>query len=63
MPCRLATPAKLVAERRVELLISRLSIERFEPTTLLRTGAEKRIRTADFLRTGQALFRPELLRR
>ena len=56
MPYRLATPAKLVAERRVELLISRLSIECFEPTKLLRNGAEKRNRTADLLRTEQALF-------
>ena len=56
MPYRLATPAKLVAERRVELLISRLSIECFEPAKLLRNGAEKRNRTADLLRTGQALF-------
>ena len=52
---------RLVAERRIELLISRLSIECFEPTKLLRTnqlldGAEKRDRTADLLRTGQALF-------
>ena len=56
MPYRLATPAKLVAERRVELLISRLSIECFEPTKLLRIGAEKRNRTADLMRTEQALF-------
>ena len=56
MPYRLATPAKLVAERRVELLISRLSIECFQPTKLLRNGAEKRNRTADLLRTEQALF-------
>ncbi len=57
MPYRLATLAKLVAERRIELLVSRLSIECFEPTKLLRNGAEKRNRTADLLRTGQALFR------
>ena len=56
MPYRLATPAKLVAERRVELLISRLSIECFQPTKLLRNGAEKRNRTADLLRTEQVLF-------
>jgi hypothetical protein len=48
--------AKLVAERRIELLISRLSIECFKPTKLLRNGAEKRDRTADLLRTEQALF-------
>ena len=47
---------KLVAERRIELLISRLSIECFKPTKLLRNGAEKRIRTADLLHTGRALF-------
>ena len=52
---------KLVAEGRVELPVSRLSIECFEPakllrTTLLRNGAEKRNRTADFLLTRQALF-------
>ena len=47
---------KLVAERRIELLVSRLSIECFEPTKLLRNGAEKRNRTADLLHTGQALF-------
>ena len=51
----------MVAERRIELLISRLSIECFKPTKLLRIkllmdGAEKRNRTADLLRTGQALF-------
>ena len=40
----------------VELLISRLSIECFEPAKLLRNGAEKRNRTADLLRTWQALF-------
>ena len=56
MPYRLATPAKLVAERRVELLISRLSIECFEPAKLLRIGAKKRDRTADLLRTEEALF-------
>ena len=55
MPYRVATPAKLVAERRIELLISRLSIECFEPAKLLRNGAVKRNRTANFLRTGQAL--------
>ena len=48
---------KLVAERRIELLVSRLSIECFEPTKLLRNGAEKRNRTADLLHSGQALFR------
>lgn len=48
--------AKLVAERRIELLFSRLSIECFEPTKLLRNGAEKRNRTADLLRTEQALY-------
>ena len=53
---------KMVAERRIEFPISRLSIECFEPTKLLRTkllldGAEKRNRTADLLRTGQVLFR------
>ena len=48
--------SKLVAERRIELLVSRLSIERFEPTKLLRNGAEKRCRTADLRRTGQVLF-------
>ena len=53
--------AKLVADRRIELLISRLSIECFEPTKLLRIkqlphGAEKRARTADLPRTEQALF-------
>ena len=61
----------MVAERRFELLISRLSIECFQPPKLLRTklflygpntGAEKRIRTADLLYTGQALFQPELFR-
>ncbi len=46
----------MVAERRIELLISRLSIECFEPTKLLRNGAEKRTRTAGLLRTEQALF-------
>ena len=46
----------MVAERRIELLISRLSIECFEPTKLLRNGAEKQNRTADLLRTEQALF-------
>ena len=51
----------MVAERRIELLVSRLSIECFKPTKLLRIkllmdGAEKRIRTAGLLRTGQALF-------
>ena len=51
----------MVAERRIELLVSRLSIECFKPTKLLRIkllmdGAEKRNRTADLLRTGQALF-------
>ena len=51
----------MVAERRIELLISRLSIECFKPTKLLRIkllmdGAEKRNRTAGLLRTGQALF-------
>ena len=56
MDYRLATCAKLVAERRIELLISRLSIECFEPAKLLRNGAEKRTRTADLLRTEQALF-------
>ena len=56
MPYRLATPAKLVAGRRVELPISRLSIECFKPTKLLRNGAEKRTRTADLLRTEQALL-------
>lgn len=56
MPYRLATPAKMVAERRVELLISRLSIECFEPAKLLRSGAEKRNRTSDLLRAGRALF-------
>ena len=48
--------SKLVTERRIELLVSRLSIECFEPTKLLRNGAEKRSRTADLLHTGQALF-------
>ena len=42
--------AKVVAERRIELLVSRLSIECFEPTKLLRNGAEnsamKLVRTA-----------------
>jgi hypothetical protein len=46
----------LVAERRIELLISRLSIECFEPTKLLRNGAEKRNRAADLLRIEQALL-------
>ena len=51
----------MVAERRIELLVSRLSIECFKPTKLLRIkllmdGAEKRNRTAGLLRTGQALF-------
>ena len=51
----------MVAEMRIELLISRLSIECFKPTKLLRdetkfNGAEKRSRTADLLHTGQALF-------
>jgi hypothetical protein len=48
--------AKLLAEGRIELRISRLSIECFEPTKLLRNGAEKRNRTADLPRTEQALF-------
>ena len=48
--------SKLVAERRIELLVSRLSIECFEPTKLLRNGAEKRNRNADLLRTERALF-------
>ena len=52
----MATWTKLVVERRIELLISRLSIECFEPAKLLRNGAEKRNRTADLLRTEQALF-------
>ena len=51
----------MVAERRIELLVSRLSIECFKPTKLLRIkllmdGAEKQNRTAGLLRTGQALF-------
>jgi hypothetical protein len=46
----------MVAERRIELPVSRLSIECFEPTKLLRNGTEKRNRTADLLRTGQVLF-------
>ena len=54
-------PWKLVAERRIELLVSRLSIECFEPTKLLRIkqaldGAEKRNRTVTLLPTEQALF-------
>ena len=43
-------------EKKIELLVSRLSIECFEPAKLLRIVAKKRDRTADLLRTEQALF-------